>query len=111
MVAGVDRKRRSMAVLSLLGFSQRSITLFPVVQASAIALVGVAIGIAVALLGTAAINAYFTPMLTAGQAAASVNAQHIVVAVIAVALLVNVPAAIAARRVSRIDPAEALREL
>ena len=111
MVAGVDRKRRSMAVLGLLGFSRRSIMVFPLVQAWLIGLAGVTVGLIVVGLGAAAINAYFAPVFREGQVAARLEAGHIGVAVAAVALLISFPAAIAARRMSRIDPAEALREI
>ena len=111
MVAGVDRKRRSMAVLGLLGFPQRSIVVFPLVQASLIGLAGLIIGLIIAALGATAINAYFAPVLRAGQVAARLEAAHIGTAAAVTALVSNLPAVIAARRVSRIDPAEALREI
>jgi putative ABC transport system permease protein len=111
MVAGVDRKRRSMAVLGLLGFSRRSIMIFPLVQAWVIGFAGVAVGLALAGFGAMAINAYFAPVFRDGQVAARLEAGHIGVATAVIALLTSFPAAIAARRVSRIDPAEGLREV
>ena len=70
MVAGVDRKRRSMAVLALLGFSQRSIMLFPVIQASLIGMGGVIASLIITGLGAVGINTYFAPVLRVGQVAA-----------------------------------------
>jgi putative ABC transport system permease protein len=111
MVAGVDRKRRSMAVLALLGFSQRSIMAFPVIQASLIGLGGVIVSLIAAGIGVMGINTYFAPALRVGQVAARLEFEHVGVAVVIVAMLINLPAAIAARRAARIDPAEALREI
>ena len=107
MVAGVDRKRRSMAVLALLGFSQRSIMLFPVIQASLIGMVGAIASLIITGLGAVGINTYFAPVLRVGQVAARLEVEHIGVAVVIVAMLINSPAAIAARRAADIDPAEA----
>jgi ABC-type lipoprotein release transport system permease subunit len=100
-----------MAVLALLGFSQRSIMAFPVIQASLIGLGGVIVSLIATGIGAIGINTYFAPALRVGQVAARLEFEHIGVAVVIVAMLINLPAAIAARRAARIDPAEALREI
>jgi putative ABC transport system permease protein len=111
MVSSVERKRRSMAVLSLIGLSRGSIVAFPLVQAAAIALAGALLGMLLALAGMAAINAHYLPDLRPGQLAARLRPEHLAVALAATLGLVGLPAAVAAWLVSRVEPAEALREV
>ena len=111
MIAGVDRKRKSMAVLSLLGFSRRWIAAFPVMQAVMIACLGMLGAFVLYLAGAAAINLYFAPVLREGQVAASLTAGHLLVAACAGLLLTLLPAAAAAWKVARIEASEALREV
>ena len=111
MVSSVERKRRSMAVLSLIGLSRGSIIAFPLLQAAMIAIVGIAIGSLLVLAGMAAINAYFLPVLHQGELAARLRPEHLAVAALAALLLVGLPAMAAAWRASRVEPSEALREI
>jgi len=111
MVSSVERKRRSMAVLSLIGLSRGAIVAFPLLQAAMIAIVGIAIGSLLVLAGMAAINAYFLPVLHQGELAARLRPEHLAVAALAALLLVGLPAMAAAWRASRVEPSEALREI
>jgi putative ABC transport system permease protein len=111
MVSSVERKRRSMAVLSLIGLSRGAILVFPLVQAAIIAILGAAIGSLLVLTGMAAINAYFLPVLHQGELAARLRPEHLAVAALAALLLTGLPAMAAAWRASRIEPSEALREI
>jgi putative ABC transport system permease protein len=111
MVSSVERKRRSMAVLSLIGLSRGAIVAFPLLQAAMIAIVGIAIGSLLVLAGMAAINSYFLPVLHQGELAARLRPEHLVVAALAALLLVGLPATAAAWRASRVEPSEALREI
>jgi putative ABC transport system permease protein len=109
MVAGVERKRRSLAALSLLGCERRWLFLFPIAQAALIAGLGVAAALALYAGAAALVNAYFGPTGAAGLAAARLGAPQIAGAG-ALALLVPLLPAFAAAR-KEIEPAEALREI
>jgi putative ABC transport system permease protein len=111
MVSSVERKRRSMAVLSLIGLPRGSIVAFPLVQATVIALLGVITGMLVAFAGMAAINGYFLSMMHQGQLAARLRPEHLAVAAVGAFILVGLPAMVAAWRASRVEPSEALREI
>lgn len=111
MVSSVERKRRSMAVLSLIGLSRGAIVAFPLIQAAVIAILGAVVGSLLVLAGMAAINAYFLPVLHQGELAARLRPEHLALAALAALLLTGLPAMAAAWRASRVDPSEALREI
>ena len=111
MIASVDRKRKSMAVLGLLGFGRGWIALFPLAQAAMIAGLGMLGAFALYLVGAWAINLHFAPVLREGQVAASLEPHHLLVAALAGLAFTLLPAALAGWKVTRIEPSEALREI
>lgn len=108
--AGVERKRRDLSVIRLLGISRREVLLFPMLQAVAIALAGMAAA-AVVYLATAAVmnRALLEDLFFAGMRA---HLEPLDVALGAAATLLGVLAVSAAAgwRAARSDPAEGLRE-
>ena len=111
MIASVDRKRKSMAVLSLLGFERGWIAIFPIAQAIMIAAFGTVAALALYAVGAWAINLRFAPVLSEGQVAASLEPAHLLIAAGASLTLALLPAALAGWKVARIEPSEALREI
>jgi putative ABC transport system permease protein len=110
LYAAVQRKRRDLAVLRLVGLTRPDVFCFPLYQGLALAALGV--GVAVLAYGTLAvvINRAFSADLDLGQRICELPAQTLgqaVVAVLGVALASSLAAAWAA---TRIDPAEAIRE-
>jgi putative ABC transport system permease protein len=111
MVAGIERKRRALAALALLGCERGWLFLFPVVQAAILAAAGTIASFALFVAAAALVNRYFGPTGAAGLEAARLAPAQLAAAA-ALGLLVPVlPAFAAARMVVRIEPAEALREL
>ncbi|MDO9502941.1 ABC transporter permease, partial [Falsiroseomonas sp.] len=76
MVAGVERKRRALAVLGLLGFRRGLLAAFPMAQAGLVALAGYGLSLAVYGVGAVAVQSYFAPLLQDGQAAISLEPWH-----------------------------------
>ncbi|MCI0430791.1 MAG: hypothetical protein L0210_09665 [Rhodospirillales bacterium] len=111
MVAGVERKRRSLAALALLGCERGWLSLFPVAQAAMIAVAGAVAALALYLAAAVAVNRYFGPTGAAGAAAAHLTPTQVAAALAIAVAVVLLPAFAAARAVTRIEPAEALREL
>ncbi len=111
MVAGVERKRRSLAALALLGCDRGWLSLFPMAQAAMIALAGTAASLALYVAAAVVVNRYFGPTGAAGAAAARLSPMQITAALAIAVTLPLLPAFVAARAVTRIEPAEALREL
>jgi putative ABC transport system permease protein len=111
MVAGIERKRRALAALALLGCERGWLFLFPVAQAAILAAAGTIASFALFVAAAALVNRYFGPTGAAGLEAARLAPAQLAAAA-ALGLLVPVlPAFAAARMVVRIEPAEALREL
>jgi len=106
----VERKRRDIALLRLLGFENASVVLIPLTQSVAIAALGFTLAYLAYLAGAAAFNhALGTHLAGRGyvcrlEAAAGLTAWA---ATLGTALLA---ASAGGYRASRIDPAEALRE-
>ena len=107
--AGLERKRRELAVLRLLGLYGTAFYRFPLYTASFFATFGflVALGLFSAL--ALAINLLFAGHLQAGESLCRLALWHPLVAyglTLAIALVAGI---IAARRAGKIEPAEALR--
>jgi putative ABC transport system permease protein len=111
MVAGVERKRRSLAALSLLGCERRWLFFLPIAQAAMIAAAGAMAALALYAGAAALVNAYFGPTGAAGLAAARLDLAQIAAASGFAVLVPLLPAFAAARKVVQIEPAEALREI
>ncbi|QQS14997.1 MAG: ABC transporter permease [Rhodospirillales bacterium] len=107
----VERKRRDLATLRLLGFRARATVAFPVVQAAAVAVLGIALALAVFAVVARAINVEFETSLGAGEAACRLLPGHVAAAAAATIVCALLASALAGRRAARVDPAEGLREL
>lgn len=107
----VERKRRELAVLRLLGFRRRATIAFPMVQAAAIAVLGAALALALFAIVATVINAHFASSLGAGETACRLRPLHIVAAVAATLACAIAASALAGARVARIEPSDGLREL
>ena len=111
MVASVDRKRRSLAALGLLGLERGWLSLIPVLQAAMLSCAGAAASLALYLAAAALVNRYFGPTGATAMAAARLEPGQLAGALTLAVGAPLLPAFAAARRVARIEPAEALREI
>lgn len=107
----VERKRRDLATMRLLGFRTRATVAFPVVQAAAVAMLGAALAMGAYALVAAVINSQFASSLGAGETACRLLPAHIAAAVATTLICALAASALAGARVARIDPSEGLREL
>lgn len=107
--AGIERKRRELAVLRLLGLSGGAFIRFPLYTAGFFALSGFAVAFALFLSMALVINTLFGDHLQAGESLCRLAWWHPLAALaltLGIALLAGAVAAVRARSV---DPAEALR--
>lgn len=106
LLAAVERKRRSLALLRLAGLSTLEMTLFPLVQASAIGLAGGAMAAAAALGAEALAN----HMLSGAndRLVSAIAPWVLATAVGATVLAAALAASVAGWRAGRIEPAEAM---
>ncbi len=108
--ANVERKRRDLAVLRLLGVHGGSLTAFPLVSGVVLTLCGLIMGLAAYHILSYAINTLFASHLDAGEAFCSLTLGHQAGA-IGLGLAMSIVAGLAAsRRFANIDPAECLRD-
>ncbi len=111
LLANVDRKRRELSIVRLLGFPTRSIMLFPVAQA---ALIGSCGGIAAAVayfLVAAVLNAGFASSLQKGELICRLLPGHFLGALLATLICAVTASAWAGYRASCIEPAEGIRDV
>ena len=108
--ANVERKRRELAVLRLLGVHGAALTLFPLTSAVILTLGGIAGSLALFHALAATINSVFSQHLADGEVFCRLTLAHQSAALgIALALAVLTGLA-ASRRMMRIQPAESLRD-
>jgi putative ABC transport system permease protein len=108
--AQVERRRKELAMLSLLGTPRGALLAIPVVQAAATALAGAAIASGLALAIAAWLNRAFAGALAGDRPVALLTPGWLALA--AAATLAGALAAglLAARRAAAADPADGLRE-
>jgi len=109
--ANVDRKRKQLSVLRLVGFRTRDIVWFPMVQALYTAVLGWALAVAIYYATAWVINIMMATQVEAGQQVCRLLEIHYVIALGLTCGAAVIAAALAGMRSARIEPAEGLREL
>lgn len=111
LLANVERKRRELSIVRLLGFSTPSLVLFPVVQSLLIAVLGAGAALAAYMPVAVALNLWFAESLEPGERICRLLPGHVAVALALTALGAVAAAAWAGTRVAHIEPAEGLRDV
>jgi putative ABC transport system permease protein len=110
-LAAVERKRKSMAVLRLIGYGSAWLIALPVLQAAILALAGVGLA-AVGFAGVAAIvNATFADSLRVGEAACRLAPLQLLAAGAATAVVATLPAVLGGLAAARVQPSLELRNV
>ncbi len=109
--ANVDRKRRELSVLRLVGFRTGDIVWFPLVQSLYTALFGWALAVAIYRAAAWGINLMLAPQLDAAQQVCRLLPQHYLVALGLTAGASVLAAVLAGLRAARVEPSEGLREV
>ncbi|KAI3492506.1 hypothetical protein L1887_42801 [Cichorium endivia] len=110
-IANIDRKRKDMAVLRLLGFRRRAVTLFIIIQALCLTGVSYGLGVIIYLLGSALFNHVLGSSLPDQAFVCHLDPLHFIAALLCVLAVALGVAAIGALRALKIEPAESLREI
>ncbi len=110
LYAAVERRRRDLGVLRLVGLARRHVFFFPVVQGVMIAALGLAAGLSSYLGLAATINHAFASDLAEGERFSVLPAEYVALAVLTTLVLAVLSSLAAAWRATQIDPAEAIRE-
>lgn len=109
--ANVDRKRRELALLRLVGYPPLAALAFPAVQAGLIALFGAGLSAALAHAVAAAVNTALAGNLNREEFVCLLRPADLAVAGVATLLLALLSSTLGGYRAARIDPAESLREV
>lgn len=106
----VERKRRIIAALALLGISGQRLWLFPMVQALVSGVVGLVVSFVIFFGAAALAERLFDTGLTEDGGLVVLTAGQAALTCFAVLLFVALTAFFAARSAARVDPADVLRE-
>ena len=107
----VERKRRALSILRLLGLPAWGLAAFPMLQAAVIAMVGFLLALGLYFLAAWAINALFAEGLVPGERLAALPGGHVLLGALVTLLVALLAAGYAAWRARGIEPAEGLRDV
>ncbi|CAM3616188.1 ABC transporter permease [Pseudomonas reidholzensis] len=110
-LANIDRKRRDLAVLRLLGFTSAAVAGYVVLQALLLSLAGYLGGLGCYYLGSLLFDQLLGSSQATGAFICHITVWHGLVALLLALLVAGLVALIGAVRAIRIQPAESLREL
>lgn len=106
----VERKRRLIALLRVLGAPRRVLALLPLVQAALVAAIGAALATALALACAAVLNGAYAESYLAGEALCLLRPRDLAQAAALTIALAVLAGAAAVRPVLRVSPGQVLRE-
>jgi putative ABC transport system permease protein len=109
--ANVDRKRKDLSVLRLVGFRTSDIVWFPVTQAFYTGLFGWALAIGIYHVAATAVNGLLADQLAAGEQVCVLLPEHQAMALGITVAAAVIAAALAGMRSARIEPSDGLREI
>lgn len=109
--ANVDRKRKQLSVLRLVGFRTGDIVWFPMVQALFTAVLGWALAVTIYIATAWVINSMMAGQMEAGQLVCRLLEVHYLIALGLTCGAAVIAAGLAGMRSARIEPSEGLREL
>jgi putative ABC transport system permease protein len=110
-LANIDRKRKSLAVLRLLGFKRRAVGGFVILQALALSLAGYVGGLGFYVVGSHLFDYLLGSSQATGTFVCHITVWHGLAALLLTFLVAALVAVIGALRAINIQPAESLREL
>ena len=109
--ANVDRKRKELSVLRLVGFKSGRIVLFPVLQSCYTALLGWLMAVLVYLAFEYLINFFLAPQLGIERALCFLLTEHFLWALALTVLIAIVAALMGGMRAAGIEPSDGLRDV
>lgn len=109
--ANVDRKRKELSILRLVGFQGGKIILFPVLQSIYTGILGWLLAVLIYLLAEQSINQLLAPNLQIDQVICYLLPQHFFWALGLTMFVAATAAILGGIRASRIEPSDGLREI
>ena len=109
--ANVDRKRKELSVLRLVGFRTLDIAWFPIVQALYTAVLGWSLAVGLYQMVSWIINEMMASQLEEGQKVCRLLLHHYQIALALTCAAAIISAGLAGLRSARVEPSESLRDL
>ena len=109
LYSSVERKKKELSILRLIGFSNSMIFRFPIYQGLVISISGVAIALLFFYIMAGIINTLFKTHLQNGESFCTLTITHIGIVFLSAIFLAVVSSGIAAYKTTKTDPAEAMR--
>ncbi len=109
--ANVDRKRKELSILRLVGFQGGKIILFPVMQSLYTGFLGWMLAVLLYLLAEQSINQYLAPSLQIDQVICYLLAEHFFWALGLTLSVAMLAAILGGYRAAKIEPSDGLREI
>jgi len=110
LYSSVERKRKELSILRLIGLSGSMIFRFPIYQGIIIATSGVTIALLFFAIMATVINRLFQSHLQSGESFCTLTMMHISIVLLSAVLLAVAASGIAAYKATKTDPAEAMRD-
>nr|WP_320010207.1 ABC transporter permease [uncultured Desulfobulbus sp.] len=110
LYASVERKKKELNVLRLLGLLKKELVLFPIAQGLLLSSGALVLSVAIFAAVAQVINQLFQAQLRSAESLCSLSSVHFLLLVAGVWSLSIIAATFAALRATRLDPAEALRD-
>jgi putative ABC transport system permease protein len=109
--ANVDRKRKELSVLRLVGFKSGRIVMFPVLQSCYTAVLGWLLAVLVYLVFEYLINTFLAPELKLNRNLCFLLTEHFLWALVLTIVIAISAAILGGMRAARIQPSDGLRDL
>lgn len=110
-IANVDRKRKHIAVLRLLGFTGPTVAVYVMLQGCLLSLLAYAGGYSIYLIASQIFNRALADSQTTGQMLCKITLEHSLLAMAMTVVVALLVASIGAYRAIDIEPAQSLREM
>lgn len=110
-MANIDRKRKDLALLRLMGYGRLAMQGYVVMQSAVLTVTGFAVGCLMYLLGSQLFNQMLGEYMKADRFVCRLEPIHFVMALAGALILAIVVAGVGGVVVTKIEPAESLRDL
>lgn len=110
-IANVDRKRKHIAVLRLLGFPRPAVGIYVIIQGCLLSLMAYVGGFVIFLLASQVFNRALAGGQATGQMLCKITPLHALMALLLTLIVAILVASIGACRAINIEPAQSLREI
>jgi len=111
LMANIDRKRKDLALLRLMGYGRLAMQAYVVMQSAVLTVSGFAVGCLMYLVGSHLFNQMLGEYMKADRFVCRLEPVHFVIALAAALMLAMIVAGVGGVVVTKIEPAESLRDL